>query len=141
MTAQQTDLVRETWRNLLPIRETVGDLFYKRLLVMAPKVRALFAHDLEPQAQKLMALCTTVVANLDNTDAFIPQIKALAVRYKRYGARPEHYAAIGQALLWALEKGLGDQWTPATRNAWTIGYTLLSELMMEAQWTAATMEL
>lgn len=36
------------------------------------------------------------------------------------------------ALLWTLERGLGDAFTDDTRNAWIKTYTLLSTTMKEA---------
>jgi len=46
-----------------------------------------------------------------------------------YGAQ----AAIigrGEALLWTLEKGLGDSWTTEVAAAWTQAYTTLSGFMI-----------
>jgi nitric oxide dioxygenase len=34
--------------------------------------------------------------------------------------------------LWTLDKGLGDEFTPATREAWTQAYTTLAGVMMAA---------
>ena len=34
------------------------------------------------------------------------------------------------ALLWTLERGLGSQWTPELKAAWTRAYTVLSDFMI-----------
>ena len=49
-----------------------------------------------------------------------------------YGVREEHYATVGAALLWTLEQGLGEGFTPETRDAWAAAYGLLSSAMIEA---------
>lgn len=36
------------------------------------------------------------------------------------------------ALLWTLEKGLGDAWTPAVNDAWVAAYTLVASVMRAA---------
>ena len=58
-----------------------------------------------------------------------------------YGVRRSHYATVGTALLWTLEKGLGDAFTPDVRAAWTAVYTLLAETMQRAAACAITQEL
>ena len=42
-----------------------------------------------------------------------PDRSDLARRHVAYGVQPEHYALVGSALLWTLEQGLGDEFTPA----------------------------
>jgi hemoglobin-like flavoprotein len=37
---------------------------------------------------------------------------------------------VGAALLWTLEKGLGEAWTPDVANAWTTAYGTLSGFMI-----------
>jgi hemoglobin-like flavoprotein len=38
-------------------------------------------------------------------------------------------------LLWTLKKGLGNDFTPAVSAAWTTIYSLLANIMIEAQRT------
>ncbi|MGZ5940003.1 MAG: hemin receptor, partial [Rhizomicrobium sp.] len=42
-----------------------------------------------------------------------------------------HYAPVGAALLWTLEKGLGAAWTPGLASAWTNAYATLSGFMIK----------
>ena len=37
---------------------------------------------------------------------------------------------VGAALLWTLEKGLGDGWTPEVEDAWGTAYGTLSGYMI-----------
>ena len=43
-----------------------------------------------------------------------------------------HYDTVGSALLWTLERGLGDQFTDSVREAWTQTYVTLSTVMKRA---------
>jgi hemoglobin-like flavoprotein len=43
-----------------------------------------------------------------------------------------HYHTVAAALLWTLEKGLGEDFTPETQAAWVEVYTLLTNVMKEA---------
>ena len=51
-------------------------------------------------------------------------------RSNMYGAQAEHYPVVGAALLWTLEKGLGEAWTPPVADAWTAAYRTLSGFMI-----------
>lgn len=132
MSRYQIDLVREGFAALDPIRQTAATLFYARLFELAPEVRPLFPRDLTAQGAKLMAAIALVVDNLDRMDGIRPEIEALALRHVDYGATEAHYTAVGEALLWALEQGLGDRMTARAREAWTSAYVLLSGTMVAA---------
>ncbi len=130
MTPQQVKIVQESFSKVAPIAPQAADLFYGRLFEVAPQVRTLFPEDLSEQKKKLMAMLAVVVAGLDRLDTILPAASALAKRHVSYGAAPEHYPVVGGALLWTLEKGLGDGWTPELAAAWTDAYATLSGFMI-----------
>jgi nitric oxide dioxygenase len=71
-----------------------------------------------------------VVGGLGNLASILPAASALAKRHVGYGAKAEHYPVVGAALLWTLEKGLGDGWTPDVAEAWKTAYGTLSGFMI-----------
>jgi hemoglobin-like flavoprotein len=77
-----------------------------------------------------MAMLAAVVNGLANLESIQPAASALAKRHVAYGARPEHYPVVGTALLWTLEKGLGDAWTSDVADAWRAAYGTLSGYMI-----------
>ncbi len=46
MTPEQVELVKSTWKMVLPIADTAADLFYGRLFELDPKARTLFGDDM-----------------------------------------------------------------------------------------------
>jgi hemoglobin-like flavoprotein len=46
--------------------------------------------------------------------------------------KPEYYATVAEALLWTLGEGLGDDFTPETKQAWVETYTTLATVMQQA---------
>ena len=132
MTPQQIDLVQSSFKKVVPIAGTAADLFYDRLFEIAPEVRALFPQDLKEQKVKLMSMLGTAVSNLHKLDTILPAVKELGQRHKGYGVTVAHYAPVGEALLWTLEKGLGADFTPEVKAAWTETYTALSGVMSSA---------
>jgi nitric oxide dioxygenase len=130
MTPDQVKLVQDSFAKVAPISETAAVLFYDRLFEIAPQVRAMFPADMTEQRRKLMAMLAAVVNGLGNLTSILPAASALAKRHVSYGAKPEHYPVVGAALLWTLEKGLGDGWTPDIAAAWTTAYGTLSGYMI-----------
>ena len=62
----------------------------------------------------------------------MPVVEDLGRRHVGYGVMDEHYDTVGAALLWTLEKGLGDAFTTEVREAWTSVYGLLATTMKNA---------
>ena len=133
MTPDQIRLVQESFRLVLPTAEQAAALFYRRLFDTDPGTRRLFAHaDLEAQGRKLMAAIAFVVGALPRPEGMLKTVRDLARRHVGYGVREHHYATVGAALLWTLERGLGEAFTAETREAWAAAYGLLSSAMVEA---------
>ena len=132
MTADQVRLVRESWVKVEPIAATAAAMFYDRLFQLDPSVRPLFKRDVTDQGRMLMSMLRIVVARLDDLGSLVPSVRMLGARHAAYGVRDEHYAVVGQALLWTLEQGLGRAFTDDTRAAWAAAYDLLATTMMDA---------
>jgi hemoglobin-like flavoprotein len=130
MTPQQVALVQDSFAKVIPISEQASVLFYDRLFEIAPPVRGMFPEDMTEQRRKLMIMLAAVVKGLGNLESILPVASALAKRHVGYGAKAEHYPVVGAALLWTLEKGLGEGWTPDVAEAWTTAYGTLSGYMI-----------
>ena len=137
MTPDQVKLVQQSFAKVAPISETAAVLFYDRLFEIAPQVRAMFPADMTEQRKKLMATLAVVVNGLSNLESVLPAASSLARRHVAYGAKPSHYPVVGGALLWTLEKGLGEAWTPETAAAWTAAYGTLSGYMISEAYGSA----
>ena len=132
MTPQQIDAVKSSWLMVLPIADQAAEIFYNRLFEVAPEVKPMFKGDIKEQGKKLMQVINTAVTALDNLDPLIPTVQELAIRHVDYGVKNEHYDVVGSTLLWTLEQGLREAFTPDVKNAWTETYVTLSSVMKEA---------
>ena len=132
MTTEQIKLVQDSWNIVAKDAEGTGKLFYSRLFEIAPEVRPLFPEDVTEQSKKLTMMLNYVVVKLHKLGDIINEVKSLAIRHVKYGAKPEHYPVVGAALLWTLEKGLDKGWNPQLAEAWTVCYGTLSGAMIEA---------
>ncbi len=130
MTPDQITISRNTFAQV--DGDTAAAAFYGRLFDVAPGVRDLFKTDMTMQGRKLMEMIGTAVAGLDNIESILPAVRELGARHADYGAEPEHYQVVGEALLWTLEQGLGDAFTQEAKQAWSEAYGVLSSTMIEA---------
>ena len=131
MTPEQVVVVQQSFAKVAPVADRAAVMFCNRLFEIAPQVKAMFPADMAEQRQKLMATLAVVVNGLSNLESVLPAASALAKRHVAYGAKPEHYPVVGSALLWTLERGLGDAWTKEVADAWTAAYGTLSGYMIE----------
>lgn len=129
---QQKMLVQETFALVEPIAGQAAELFYNRLFEIAPELRVLFTSDLAEQQQKLMAVLKVAVAGLDDPDRLIPALRILGQRHAEYGVVDENYDTVAEALIWTLEQGLGEAFTPDVADAWVAVYGFLAGIMQEA---------
>ncbi len=130
MTPTQVKLVQDSFITVAPISAQAAGMFYGRLFELAPELRPLFKGDMKEQGRKLMATLAMVVNALSNLEPILPAASALAKRHTIYGVKPGHYAPVGEALLWTLERGLGAGWTQELAAAWAAAYTTLSQFMI-----------
>ena len=137
MNSTQVKLVQESFAKVIPISEAAAVMFYDRLFEVAPSVRTMFPDDMSGQRKKLMMMLAAVVNGLGNLESILPAASALAKRHVDYGAKPEHYPVVGGALLWTLEKGLGEAWTPDVAAAWAAAYGTLSGYMISEAYGSA----
>jgi hemoglobin-like flavoprotein len=130
--AAQQELVRTTFARLAVMPEVAGALFYERLFATNPSFRPLFKNDMRIQGVKLMAMLALIVYNLPAPAQVSPAIHDLAVRHVEYGVKLADYDALREALLWTLEQALGEDVTPAVREAWMVCYDELAGEMKGA---------
>jgi len=139
-TAADIALVRQTFDLVVPIAGVAADLFYARLFYMAPSLRPMFPADMRDQKRKLMMMIATAVNGLTDLDTLAPQLMQLGARHASYGVKDAHYKVVGEALIWTLERGLADAFTPDVERAWVRVYLLLAATMQAGADEVAMMQ-
>jgi hemoglobin-like flavoprotein len=130
MPSEQFELVRDSFARMEVTR--VVPLFRRRLFELEPRLAALFQCELAAEDAKLTAALGAVVASLDRLHRILPVVRELGRRHAASGVRPDHYATVGEALIWPLEQAHGPGFTRATRRAWTDAYGRLAWAMVAA---------
>lgn len=137
----EKEAIRRSWRLVIPIAETAADLFYRRLFELRPDYRRLFPDDMSSQKRKLVKMLAFVVkavdwasddwkADVNPSEDLMLVVLAMGRRHSAlYRIPDESYATVGEALVWTLDYGLGDAFTPPVKNAWVRLYTLVAQTM------------
>lgn len=131
MTPEQKSLVKESWAMVLPNQESTAGLFYDRLFHQYPEVRPMFKGDMQEQGVKLMKMLDLAVNSIDDVESLMEPLKEAGKAHKGFGVVEADYQKVAASLLWTLEQGLGDVFTPKVREAWTQTYTTLAGIMIE----------
>jgi hemoglobin-like flavoprotein len=132
MNADELSLIRATFARLKRNKTNFGRLFYDRLFAIAPDARPLFKGNLDAQVHKLMDSLAIIIGSADNGPTLASILQNLAVRHVTYGVRSKHYDKLGEALLWSLQRELGDDFTPKVRDAWASLYISVATAMKHA---------
>jgi hemoglobin-like flavoprotein len=132
MTPKQVELVQGSWKKVMPIADTAAAIFYRKLFELDPMLRPLFTGDMKEQGRKLMAMISVAVTGLTRLETIVPAVQDLGRRHVKYGVQDKHYDTVASALVFTLEKGLGDAFTPEVKEAWVTTYGVLSGTMKDA---------
>ena len=127
MTPRLKLLVQTTFAQVAPIAERAAARFYAKLFEPDPALRPMFTDDVQEQGRKLMQTLAMAVSGLDRLDVLVPIVRDLGSRHARYGVRDEHYETVAVALIWTLETGLDDAFTPEVREAWATVYGVIAD--------------
>ncbi|MFJ3905149.1 globin domain-containing protein [Streptomyces sp. NPDC090025] len=125
-------LIRRTLDEIGPTAERVTSYFYALLFTRYPDLRAMFPAAMDTQRDRLLKALLTAAEHLDNTEVLTDYLRNLGRGHRKYGTRSEHYPAVGEALLGALERYAEQVWDPETEAAWVRTYTTISQIMIDA---------
>jgi hemoglobin-like flavoprotein len=129
----QIDLetLETTFDLIAPRGDELMDIFYTRLFAAAPAVKPLFDEtDLGRQKAMLLRTLVLVRNSLRNLDAIVPKLRALGARHVAYGAKPEHYLVVGEALIASMAEIAGEAWRPEHERAWGAAFAVVADVML-----------
>jgi hemoglobin-like flavoprotein len=131
LTPTQIAIVQDSFKQIGPKAAEACRIFYDELFRIAPQLRELFPNDMSAHKTKFVQMLASVVKSLDQIAGISEEIVDLGRRHMSYDVEPEHYAMVGEALLWTINRVLGPEFTPEVRNAWEAAYSMLARAMQE----------
>ena len=131
MTPEQIALVQSSFQRVGPELPAMTTRFYQELFSRDPSLRALFTTDQALQEARFADKLSEIVQAMPRLGALLDVTRELGARHVSYGVRVGHYPIVRDALLAALAAVLGDRFDAATRDAWSVGYNLVAETMLQ----------
>jgi NAD(P)H-flavin reductase/hemoglobin-like flavoprotein len=124
--------VRESWALIEAQQEEVSQFFYGMLFSLAPGTRELFPINMQVQRSRIMRAIVHLVQMIDRPDDLMPFLRQLGRDHRKFGVVASQYESIGTALLSAIKRYSGSNWTPSVERAWAEAYTIMARTMLEA---------
>lgn len=126
------DTVRGSWALVEPHTEELTRFFYGLLFQNMPSARELFPIDMSTQRSRLFRALVHVVQVVDRPDELDPFLAQLGRDHRKFAVTDDHYAALGVALVGAVQEFSGRVWTEDVRAAWTRAYAVIADRMLSA---------
>ncbi|MEV7802865.1 globin domain-containing protein [Microbispora sp. NPDC088329] len=131
-------LVKESFSAVEPVAGKAAAYFYGRLFTQCPHMRGMFPPGMSVQRDRLFDALTRVVWMLDSPEGLASYLAQLGRDHRKYGVSPEHYTAVGSALLATMRHFAAEIWTGEIETAWTEAYAMATKIMIEAAASEST---
>lgn len=122
--------MRASFQVIAGAADTFTDRFYDRLFAAAPQVRSLFPTDMRAQKKKLIGTLSWVIDNLEHGDALKTALRDLGRRHDGYGAQPQDYPVVADAMLAAMAEVCGSNWSQEIEADWRTALERMSDTML-----------
>jgi len=130
--SEMVTIIRTSFALVEPEADELIKHFYAVLFAAAPETRDLFPTNMEIQRGRFLRALVHVVQTVDRPAELTPFLQQLGRDHRKFGVIAQHYNAFGNALLSAIEKFAGPEWTPEVAAAWSEAYGLVSRAMRTA---------
>lgn len=135
MDEKSLTLVRRSFLRLIPVSEIAVDMFRERLVLLSPELGPLLRRRGAYSELGLSRTLALMVEALSEPDRMVRLARRIGYRYSHLGVKPEHYPAVGDALIWTLGHLVEETMGKDAVQAWREAYDVLSKHMAEgASW-------
>ena len=127
LTKQDKILIRSSFKRIVPNVEQIIAMFYDVLLENEPDLQPMFDRiNIQDQQTKMVRTLIASVALLDTPRTLKYQMMDLGKRHQHYKVHPQHFDAVGTALLTTLHDNPMSQLNDEELAAWEKLYTIMA---------------
>lgn len=130
LSPKSIELVKATAPVVAEHAESITSVMYEILFSKNPELKELFKNAEPDQHKKLAAAVVAYASNIDNLSVLSKAVEKMAQTHVRTSVKPEHYPIVGNALLEAVSKVLGEAATPEILEAWAEAYFFLADILI-----------
>jgi NAD(P)H-flavin reductase len=125
-------LIKKSLDVVAPKTGEVTRYFYSMLFTLDPGTRDLFPVNMELQRSRLFGALVHIVQQVDRLDALTPYLHQLGRDHRKFGVISRHFEALGIALISAVKRFAGDEWSDEIERAWAEAYTTVARAMQDS---------
>ena len=136
LTPDQIATIKATAPVVAQHAERITSVFYPLMFERYPQVREVFNQSHQHGGSQPRALADAVVAyasNIDNLGVLGATVERIVQKHVSLNITPPQYQIVGECLLEAIGRVLGDAVTPEIGSAWTAAYWQLANLLIAAE--------
>jgi hemoglobin-like flavoprotein len=130
MTPESIARLRSSFAEVSSQSRALASRFYEELFAAAPNLRTLFPDDMTPLQGHFEAALALVIRNLGDVSALQAALADLGVQHVHWGAKPEDYIVVREALVRAIRHGSAS-WTPELEADWRGAITAIAVPMLQ----------
>jgi len=128
----QHEILRESFKRLIPKVDLFAGNFYELLFERNPETQQLFAGvRFDEQKKKLVRAVALVIRHVERPSFLGPYLQGLGAIHAAYDVKAEHYPLMGECFIEALAMTLGRAWTAEVEAAWRDAYAFIARTMLE----------
>lgn len=129
--AELIEEIRESFTLVQPHGAQAAAWFYEHFFAANPRYRKYFSADPAGRHRRVFQAVERIVSDLDRLDEFLPYLRRLALRHRKFGLRAAHYQAFGASLSATVAHYCGPRWNERTAAAWEAAYGLVANVMLD----------
>lgn len=136
LTESQISIIKATAPVVAEHALEITGTFYPLMFDRYPEVAVFFNQSHQNNGAQRQALGNAIIAyalNIDNLQALSPAVKLITHKHCSLGIAPEHYDIVGECLMAAIGKVLGDAVTPEIADAWDAAYRQLANMLISVE--------
>lgn len=133
---EQIAIVKATAPVVAQHAERITNVFYPLMFERYPEVRQVFNQAHQHGGTQPRALANAIVAyasNIENLDALRGAVERIVHKHVSLNITPPQYRIVGECLMEAIGRVLGDAVTSDVAAAWSAAYWQLAELLIAAE--------
>lgn len=136
LTPEQTAIIKATAPVVAAHAQAITQVFYPLMFERYPEVRTVFNQAHQHSGSQPRALADAVVAyasHIDNLGVLDAAVARIVQKHVSLNITAPQYAIVGECLMEAIGRVLGDALTPAIAEAWGAAYWQLANLLIGAE--------
>jgi len=107
------------------------DIFYERFFDLCPETRLMFAHvSIVSQGKLLAGVISSSLTHLSDTDRLKTRLLGMVKAHNGKGVKASYYGCMGDALVWALETVIGEDFSSQCKLSWYRVYSYLLSIIL-----------